>query len=65
MFLMFVLGIEFSLKELARAGAAAIAGTILQILFLLVAGFGIGKLLGWQWQASLFFGGVISISSPF
>ena len=63
MFLMFMLGIEFSLKDLARAGAAAIAGTLLQILFLIAAGFGIGQLMGWEWQASLFFGGVICISS--
>lgn len=63
MFLMFVLGIEFSLKDLARAGMAAVIGTALQILLLISAGFGIGWFLGWNWQAGLFFGGVISISS--
>ena len=63
MFLMFVLGIEFSLKDLARAGMIAVVGTLLQMLFLIAAGFCIGALLGWNWQAGLFFGGVISISS--
>ncbi len=62
-FLMFVLGIEFSLKELARAGLAAIAGTLTQILLLIGAGFGIGLMLGWPIPASLFLGGILSISS--
>jgi CPA2 family monovalent cation:H+ antiporter-2 len=62
-FLMFALGIEFSLKELARVKGPAILGTIAQVLLLIGAGTFFGRLLGWPAGQSLFFGGVISISS--
>jgi K+:H+ antiporter len=62
-FLMFALGIEFSLKELARVRTVALIGTALQIALLIVAGLLLGKALGWPLAQSLFFGGIISISS--
>ena len=62
-FLMFVLGIEFSLKYLARAGLAGVLGALIQVLLLIAAGTGLGAALGWPWQTGLFFGGVMSISS--
>jgi CPA2 family monovalent cation:H+ antiporter-2 len=62
-FLMFALGIEFSLKELARVKGPAIFGTVAQVLLLIGSGFFFGKLLGWPAGQSLFYGGVISISS--
>lgn len=62
-FLMFVLGIEFSLKDLARAGIGSLLGTLGQMLLLIGAGFLFGRVLGWSWQASLYFGSVICISS--
>ena len=62
-FLMFALGIEFSLKELARIRAVAIAGTSIQVVLLIAIGIGLGALLGWPLAQSLFFGGIISISS--
>ncbi|HEU0028106.1 MAG TPA: cation:proton antiporter [Ktedonobacterales bacterium] len=62
-FLMFALGIEFSLKELARVRQVALIGTSVQVLLLIAAGYGLGALLGWPPSQALFFGGVISISS--
>ncbi|MFN8514648.1 MAG: cation:proton antiporter [Chloroflexia bacterium] len=62
-FLMFALGIEFSLKELARVRAVALGGTIIQGALTTAAGTGFGLLLGWTLGQSFFFGGVISISS--
>jgi CPA2 family monovalent cation:H+ antiporter-2 len=62
-FLMFALGIEFSLKELARVRGVALLGTIVQLLLTMAAGVGLGALLGWPLAQGLFFGGVIAISS--
>jgi monovalent cation:H+ antiporter-2, CPA2 family len=62
-FLMFALGIEFSLKELGQVRNVAILGTIIQIALLIAAGVGLGAWLGWPPAQGLFFGGVIAISS--
>lgn len=62
-FLMFALGIEFSIKELARIKGAAIVGTSLQLLLVIACGTGLGMALGWSWISSVFFGGVVSVSS--
>lgn len=63
LFLMFALGIEFSLKELARVKGVALLGASVQVLLLIGAGLGLGALLGWPFGQSLFFGGILSISS--
>jgi CPA2 family monovalent cation:H+ antiporter-2 len=62
-FLMFAIGIEFSLKDLGAIKAPAIVGTLLQMVMLIAAGTAGGLLLGWTLGQSVFFGGVISISS--
>ncbi|CAA9546622.1 MAG: Inner membrane protein YbaL, KefB/KefC family, partial [uncultured Thermomicrobiales bacterium] len=62
-FLMFALGIEFSLKELARVKGVALLGTAVQVLLTLGTGLGFGLLLGWPFGQALFFGGVIAIAS--
>lgn len=62
-FLMFALGIEFSLKELMRIRNVAIIGTLIQVTLLIVVGLGFGALLGWPFAEGLFFGGFISVSS--
>jgi CPA2 family monovalent cation:H+ antiporter-2 len=62
-FLMFALGIEFSLKELARVKGPAILGTVAQVLLLIGADYFFAKLLGWPVGQCIFFGGVVSISS--
>jgi CPA2 family monovalent cation:H+ antiporter-2 len=62
-FLMFALGIEFSLKELVRIKGVALLGTAVQMALTMAAGLGLGAVLGWPGAQSLFFGGIISISS--
>lgn len=62
-FLMFALGVEFSLGELLRVKKIAIIGGGLQIPFTLALGTGAGYLIGWSWQASLILGGSFALSS--
>jgi CPA2 family monovalent cation:H+ antiporter-2 len=61
--LLFALGIEFSLKELKPVRRIALIGTPIQILLTMALGFGIGQLLDWEWDAALWFGGMIALSS--
>jgi CPA2 family monovalent cation:H+ antiporter-2 len=62
-FLMFALGIEFSLKELARVKGVALIGTAIQVALTIGAGVALGQLLGWPLARGLFIGGIIAISS--
>lgn len=62
-FLMFALGIEFSLKELARIKGPAVIGTSFQLILIMLAGTVLGSVLHWPLVQSIFFGGIISVSS--
>ena len=62
-FLMFALGIEFSLRELARVRGVALVGTAVQVALTIVAGAALGAVLGWPPAQGLFFGGIIAVSS--
>jgi CPA2 family monovalent cation:H+ antiporter-2 len=61
--LLFTLGVEFSFRDLRRAGRAAFLGGALQVLAITGLGYLIGLGLGWRPIESLFFGAIISISS--
>ncbi|HAJ38430.1 MAG TPA: portal protein [Chloroflexi bacterium] len=61
--LLFTLGIEFSLKELAPVRRIALIGTPIQIALTVAIGYGIGQWLGLDWVAALWFGAVISTSN--
>jgi CPA2 family monovalent cation:H+ antiporter-2 len=61
--LLFALGLEFSLKELKPVRHIALIGTPIQILLTMALGFGIGQLFGWESIDSLWFGGMIALSS--
>lgn len=61
--LLFALGIEFSLKDLKPVRNIALIGTPIQLLLTIGLGYGIGQLLGWDWHASAWFGGMIAVSS--
>lgn len=62
-FLLFSLGLEFSIRKLANIGKPASITAIFEIVFMLGAGFFTGKILGWSTMDSLFLGGILSISS--
>jgi CPA2 family monovalent cation:H+ antiporter-2 len=62
-FLLFALGLEFSLRELKPVRTIAIIGTPIQILLTTAFGYGIGGWLGWDWVSSIWFGALISLSS--
>ncbi|MEZ4506169.1 MAG: cation:proton antiporter [Thermomicrobiales bacterium] len=62
-FLMFGLGVEFSLSELLRVRKiVSLAGSI-QIPFTIVLGIVVGLLSGWNIQAACLLGGAFAISS--
>ncbi len=62
-FLMFTLGIEFSLKTLRQVGRVATIGGIVQISATIALGVLVGWLLGWSVQEAILFGLFISLSS--
>lgn len=61
--LLFALGLEFSLKKLKPVRKVALIGTPIQMLMTIGLGWGIGMLLGWDWNSSLWLGALISLSS--
>ncbi|NLZ18075.1 MAG: portal protein [Desulfobulbaceae bacterium] len=61
--LLFALGLEFSYKDLRPVKMIAFFGTPLQIGLTILLGMGIGKMLGWDLVASVWFGALISLSS--
>jgi len=62
-FLMFVIGVQLSLKELVRASRVAVGGGLLQVGVMIGIGYLVGRLLGWTGIQSYAFGAVISNSS--
>ncbi len=61
--LLFALGLEFSLKELKPVRNIALIGTPIQVLLSMAWGIAIGRMLGWEWVAAIWFGGMIALSS--
>ncbi|WP_316827949.1 cation:proton antiporter [Pedobacter miscanthi] len=62
-FLLFSLGLEFSFKKLVKVGGSASITAIVKVLFIILAGYLVGKAMGWKDMDSLFLGGILSISS--
>lgn len=62
-FLLFALGLEFSLKKLVKVGGAAIITGVIEISCMLLLGYTAGKLLQWSTMDSVFLGGIVAISS--
>ena len=62
-FLLFSLGLEFSLKKLFRVGVTAIIAALSEIGLMLWLGFEIGQFFGWGAMDSLFLGAMLAISS--
>jgi CPA2 family monovalent cation:H+ antiporter-2 len=62
-FLMFSLGLEFSLRKLKKVGATALIAAALEILLMVLVGYELGQFFGWSKMNSLFLGAMLSISS--
>src|ERR1044072_1443132 len=62
-FLMFSLGLEFSLRKLKEVGVSAFIAAITAILVMLAAGYSLGQAFGWSTMDSVFLGAILSISS--
>lgn len=62
-FLLFALGIDFSIKKVAKVGGPAVIGAITIMLGMMSVGYLVGMLLGWGHMNSLFLGGMLSMSS--
>ena len=62
-FLLFALGLEFSLRKLAAVGLTALIAAVVEILFMLFVGYWIGQSFGWGRMDSIFLGAILSISS--
>lgn len=62
-FLLFSLGLEFSFKKLVKVGGSSSITAIVEVAFMLLIGFAVGKLLGWSTMDSIFLGGILSVSS--
>jgi CPA2 family monovalent cation:H+ antiporter-2 len=62
-FLMFSLGLEFSLKKLAHVGATAVVAALMEIAVMIGLGYAIGQSFGWAMMDSIFLGAMLAISS--
>ncbi|HMB22985.1 MAG TPA: cation:proton antiporter, partial [Anaerolineales bacterium] len=62
-FLMFGVGLHFSLKDLWTVRSVAIPGALGQITFATLLGFGISRFWGWSTSAGIILGFAISIAS--
>lgn len=61
--MMFIIGIEFSIKKLHRIRKFIIIGGVGQVLLTIAAVFGISLLFGYGINTSIFFGFLVSLSS--
>ena len=62
-FLLFSLGLEFSFKKLVRVGGASSVTAFVEIIFITISGYLLGKWMGWSTMDSLFLGGMLASSS--
>lgn len=62
-FLMFGLGLQFSVVKLTTVGRSALVTAAFEMSLMIAAGFACGTLLGWSTSTSLFLGGMLAISS--
>lgn len=61
--LMFSLGLEFSLRKLAKVGPAAALTALVETSLMMWLGFSVVRLFGWSTMEGLFAGALLAISS--
>lgn len=62
-FLLFSLGLEFSLKKLIKVGSSALITAASQCTGMFFVGIITGSIMGWSTMESIFLGGMLSMSS--
>ena len=62
-FLLFALGLEFSIKKLLKVGSSAIISACTIILFMNIIGVSVGWMFGWKQMDCIYLGGMIAMSS--
>ncbi len=62
-FLLFGLGLEFNFKKIKKVGGTGFMTVFTEVVMMFCMGFLLGNLLGWSRVASMFLGGMLSISS--
>jgi CPA2 family monovalent cation:H+ antiporter-2 len=62
-FLLFALGMEFSLKKLFQVGKTAFITAFVVVTGMMITGYLVGSLLKWTTMDCLFLGGMLSMSS--
>jgi Kef-type K+ transport systems, membrane components len=62
-FLLFGLGLEFNFQKLKKVGGIGFITVFFEVIIMFSMGFLLGKILGMHHTASLFLGGMLSISS--
>ncbi|MFC5474464.1 cation:proton antiporter [Paraherbaspirillum soli] len=62
-FLLFSLGLEFSLKKLGKVGATAFVTALAEITLMLWIGYEIGVYFGWKTMDAVFLGAMLAVSS--
>ena len=62
-FLLFSLGLEFSIKKIMKVGGPAIIAALTIIFGMIFVGFMVGSSFGWKKMDAIFLGGMIAMSS--
>jgi len=62
-FLMFCLGLEFSIRKLFSVGATAFLAAFMEIFLMVWIGWVIGQFFGWTKMDSIFLGAILAMSS--
>lgn len=62
-FLLFSLGLEFSLRKLSRVGATAFVAAAFEIVLMIWVGYEIGRFFDWSRMDSVFLGAMLAVSS--
>jgi CPA2 family monovalent cation:H+ antiporter-2 len=62
-FLLFSLGLEFSFKKLMKVGGSSSITALVQIVCMILVGYGAGQMMGWPKIDCIFLGAALSMSS--
>lgn len=62
-FLLFVLGLEFSFRKLLEVGRPALIAATFEVVAMTGIGYGVGRIMGWGGMDSLYLGSILAISS--